>query len=417
MVNRNSAPPPGARCTVIVPPCASTSPLTMYRPSPAPPRRLVPPELAEDPRHELGGDAVALVADRDRHGGPPPAHAARAARRTGSRIARLVPRLAAVSTGSTTTVTVPAPCRIAFSTRFPSIWSTLSASSQVSGSSPVTTIRNRSAGSPAATRPATIFSHPLGDADELAVDLHPARLDAGHVQQLGDQPGDPVGVGVDGLQHDPLLVVGEPGPLGQQRRREPLHAGQRGPQLVRDGGDQVGPARSSRARCCAPRRVITRCRSGPGPPAAGGLGPAPRAAHVTHGDQKLGPVVEVERHLGMAGPGGQALVGIGGHPPAAAVGVAQRQRLPDVRAEHVGGGNAGQPRRGPVEHGHPPRVVGDHQAVGQLIGGHVPARRRPRAWAGTLARSATALPGLSPSTAHTAPIAAPVALTQINDAT
>ena len=39
-VNRNSAPPPGARPTVMVPPCASTMPLTMYRPRPVPPRLL-----------------------------------------------------------------------------------------------------------------------------------------------------------------------------------------------------------------------------------------------------------------------------------------------------------------------------------------------------------------------------------------
>src|SRR5215472_8689316 len=48
---------------------------------------LGPPELAEDPRHELGGDAVALVTDRDRNGGPAGrARAAQAARRTGSHV-------------------------------------------------------------------------------------------------------------------------------------------------------------------------------------------------------------------------------------------------------------------------------------------------------------------------------------------
>src|SRR5579864_266931 len=34
---------------------------------------------------------------------------------------------------------------------------------------------------------------PLGDVDELAPHLHPAGLDAGDVEQLGDQPGHPVG--------------------------------------------------------------------------------------------------------------------------------------------------------------------------------------------------------------------------------
>src|SRR2546429_970840 len=44
------------------------------------------PELAEDPRHELGGDAVALVTDRDRNRGlATGVRAAQTARRTGDR--------------------------------------------------------------------------------------------------------------------------------------------------------------------------------------------------------------------------------------------------------------------------------------------------------------------------------------------
>src|SRR5215472_10257585 len=84
--------------------------------------------------------------------------------------------------------------------------------------------------------------HPFRHADKLPVDFHPPRLDPGHIEQFGDEPGDPVRVGVDGLQHHFLLVVGEPAPFGQQRRGEALHAGQRGPQLVRHGGHQVGAA-------------------------------------------------------------------------------------------------------------------------------------------------------------------------------
>ena len=83
---------------------------------------------------------------------------------------------------------------------------------------------------------------PLRDVHQLAVDLDPARLDPGHVQQLGDQPGHPVSVGVDGLQHDPFLVIGESCPLGQQRRGEAFDAGQRRAQFVGDGGHQVGTA-------------------------------------------------------------------------------------------------------------------------------------------------------------------------------
>ena len=63
------------------------------------------------------------------------------------------------------------------------------------------------------------------------------------VEQLGDQPGDPVGVGVDGLEHQPLLVVVEAVPLAQQGGGEALDAGQRRAQLVGDGGEQLGAAR------------------------------------------------------------------------------------------------------------------------------------------------------------------------------
>ena len=86
-----------------------------------------------------------------------------------------------------------------------------------------------------------------------------ARFDPGDVEQLGDQPGDPVGVGVDRLQHDALLVVGEPVPLGQQRGGEALDAGQRRAQFVGDGGDQVGAAAlQARPRPVSRRRPTSR---------------------------------------------------------------------------------------------------------------------------------------------------------------
>ena len=137
--------------------------------------------------------------------------------------------------------TVPSPCRTAFSTRLPRTWSILSGSSQ----SPAARagVDDEPVRGLARPRPGRRRSpRPGGQVDELAVHLQPAGLDAGDVEQLGDQPGDPVGVGVDGLQHDALLVVGERVPLGEQRRGEALDAGQRGAQLVRDGGDQVGAA-------------------------------------------------------------------------------------------------------------------------------------------------------------------------------
>src|SRR5215470_14241774 len=52
------------------------------------------------------------------------------------------------------------------------------------------------------------------EVDKLALHLDPPCLDPRHVEQLGDQSSDPVGIGVDGLEHASLLVIGEPRPLG-----------------------------------------------------------------------------------------------------------------------------------------------------------------------------------------------------------
>ena len=102
---------------------------------------------------------------------------------------------------------------------------------------------NRSGSSPPSiTCPRRGASHDPSEVDHLAAHGEPARVDAGDVEQLGDQPGDPVGVGVDGLEHEPLLLVVEAVPLREQGRGEALDAGQRRAQLVRDRGDQLGAA-------------------------------------------------------------------------------------------------------------------------------------------------------------------------------
>ena len=196
----------------------------MYRPRPVPPRRLARQNWRNTRGATLGRDALALVADghRDRVEllASPPTSA-----RLAPRSSRYQPRAGRRS---------PPGCRgSGRSCRRPA---------RSPAGSPATSSRNRSSASPAATRPAMIFRARVGQVDQLPVHLHPARLDPGHVEQLGDQPGHPVGVGVDRLQHHPLLVVGEPGPLGQQRGGEALHAGQRGAQLVGDGGDELGAA-------------------------------------------------------------------------------------------------------------------------------------------------------------------------------
>ena len=233
------------------------------------------------------------------------------------------------------------------------------------------------------------------------MDLHPPRLDPGHVEQLGDEPGDPVRVGVDGFQHHFLLVVGEPAPFGQQRGGEAFHAGQRGPQLVRHGGHQIGAAalqagpllrtaqhehQALDLAAPASRVALPRCGLGRGGGAGASLGRGggaeasrARCPHVRHRDQQLGSVAEEQRHLGVAGADGQPVVGVGRPPPAAPVGVTQREDLPHVRADRGPDGCPGQPRGGAVEHHDPASVVGDHQAVRKFVGtGHRADQHRTR---------------------------------------
>src|SRR5215472_16036068 len=212
MINRNSAPPPGARWTVIVPPCASTSPLTMNRPSPAPPRRLD----RQNWRKMLGTSSGAI---------PSPSSRTETAT-AGAPTARRLPGTPGATGGygfdrlyhnRHRTSTVPDRVLHQVPEYLVHLVGVQPGLGKLAGDDHLEPLRRLPGGDPAGD----YLLHPLGNADELAVDLHPAGLDAGHVQQLGDEPGDPVGVGVDGLQHDPFLVVGEPGPLGQQRRREP----------------------------------------------------------------------------------------------------------------------------------------------------------------------------------------------------
>ena len=66
--------------------------------------------------------------------------------------------------------------------------------------------------------------------------------------------------------------------------------------------------------------------------------------------------------------------------------------------------------------GHPPSVIGDHQAIGQLIGDHAPPGGGQGL--GVYARQVRhRLARAQPLHSHTAPIAFAGALTQINDAT
>ena len=116
--------------------------------------------------------------------------------------------------------------------------------------------------------------------------------------------------------------------------------------------------RSVRRRASVPRRETTT-------PAdrAGG-----RGAHVAGGDQHLAAAGQQQVALRLADADGEAAVGVGELPPAAALQVLQGQRLLQAAAEGVGGGHGGDAGGGGVEADHAPVLVGDDQAVGQVVG-------------------------------------------------
>ena len=140
--------------TSMVPPCASTRPFTMNSPRPAPPRRLARQNRRKT-REAISGAMPGPWSQTD----------------------TATPGAPATTTGSTTVVTVPAPCRMAFSIRLARIWSTLSPSSQVSGRSAAASTRNRSSGVARRDPAADDLAHPGRDVDQLAVHLDAPGLD------------------------------------------------------------------------------------------------------------------------------------------------------------------------------------------------------------------------------------------------
>ncbi len=88
--------------------------------------------------------------------------------------------------------------------------------------------------------PAQLVAHDVGAQQVVQVDRAEPQVEAvgvepRDVEQLGDEPGQPVGVGLDRLDHESLLLVGEAVPAPQQAAREAGHRRQRRPQLVGDG--------------------------------------------------------------------------------------------------------------------------------------------------------------------------------------
>jgi len=89
--------------------------------------------------------------------------------------------------------------------------------------------------------PAHHRAHHLADRALDQPGVKGAGLDARHVEQVVDQPGQPVGLGVDdGQELLPLGVAPADLPVEQAGRRR-LDRGQRGPQVVGDRVEQGGP--------------------------------------------------------------------------------------------------------------------------------------------------------------------------------
>lgn len=147
------------------------------------------------------------------------------------------------------------------------------------------------------------------DVDGLAAHFEAPGVDAGDVEQLGDQPRDAVGVGVDGLQHELLLVVGEAFPLGEQGGREALDRGERRAQFMGDRGDQLGVAALGAAAGLGVAQRDDHAVDG-----TGGLRP-----HVARRDEDLTAAVQQQIALGLTVADRETAVRVGELPPPAAL--------------------------------------------------------------------------------------------------
>ena len=169
------------------------------------------------------------------------------------------------------------------------------------------------------------------DVDGLGVHREAAGLDAGGVEQLGDEAGHPVGVGLDRLEHEALLVVGEAVPVAQQRRGEPLDAGERRAQLVGDRRQQGGA-------------LLLGTSPGLGVAEPDDDGPDRTevpVADVVRGDEQLLARGQHEQPLAVAAAGLEAAPRVAHVPPVVTGEVLERQRLADVASDDVRGGEPG----------------------------------------------------------------------------
>lgn len=124
-----------------------------------------------------------------------------------------------------------------------------------------------------------------------------------------------------------------------------------------DGGDQLGVAALGAAAGLGVAQGDDDAVDG-----AEGFG-----THVAGGDQDLAAAGEQEVALGLTDADGEAAVGVGELPPAAALQVFQGQCALQGPPEGFGGGGGGDADGGGVETDHPAVFVRDDQTVGQLV--------------------------------------------------
>ena len=141
------------------------------------------------------------------------------------------------------------------------------------------------------------------------------------------------------------------------RLDEALDAGQRRPQLVGHGGDQVGPLAVQAGPTAA---------GADGDGHAGGR-PQRLVAPDPRRDQALVAVGQHPRLLGDAGAGARALERRVVLQPGTAVVAGQREHVDELRPDHLRAVDAEQLLRGPVDQHHGLVAVEDDDAVGQDV--------------------------------------------------
>ncbi len=263
----NTVPSPTWLCTSMVPPWRSTSDRTIDRPSPV----------------------------------PAPVSSRRTKRsKTWSRSSCAMPWPSSATDSSTSwpspsaiTVIVP-PSSVywcALEIRFTRIWRTRTGSARTLGSPGGRSSTRRwsfsSTRGPISTATSSITA---GQVEQAGVDLHPAGLQPGHVQQVVHQLHQPVGA-LQHHVHELALAVAQ-GLRPPQQLHEALDRGQRAAQLVRGGGHEV-------ALHPLQPRPLGDVADGPHQARAAGRGQAA-------GGGRQRPAADLDRHVA-----GQAQLGLG----------------------------------------------------------------------------------------------------------